>query len=79
MACARCDFYIPKPSAKGQIIEARSGMDRRLAIIPLTDDERSAVEGDSRALGILLDKLADTPTPDGSMRNDMMSNRLAPS
>jgi hypothetical protein len=54
-------------------------MDRRLEIIPLTDDERSAVEGDSRALGILLDKLADTPTPDGSMRNDMMANRLAPS
>jgi integrase len=79
MACARCDFYIPKPSAKGQIIEARKGMDRRLAIIPLTDDERSAVEGDSRALDILLDKLADTPTPDGSMRNDMTANRLAPS
>ena len=37
MACARCDFYIPKPSGKAQLLEAKADVDRRLALIPLTD------------------------------------------
>jgi integrase len=57
MACARCDFYIPKPSAKALLLEAKSGIDRRLALIPLTDGERAAVEQDQQALGKLLDGL----------------------
>jgi integrase len=65
MACARCDFYVPKPSAKAQMLEAKSDIDRRLALIPLTDGERAAVEQDQAALGKLLDGLADTPTPTG--------------
>lgn len=66
MACARCDFYIPKPSARAHLLEAREGVDHRLAVIPLTDDERAAAEDDGRALDALLDKLADVPTPAGS-------------
>lgn len=65
MACARCDFYIPKPSSKAQLLEAKSDIDRRLALVPLTDGERAAVEQDQQALGKLLDGLADTPTPAG--------------
>ena len=65
MACARCDFYVPKPSSKAQLLEAKSGIDRRLALIPLTDGERAAVEQDQQAHGKLLDGLADTPTPAG--------------
>lgn len=65
MACARCDFYVPKPSARAQLLEAKSDIDRRLALIPLTDGERAAVEQDQQALGKLLDGLADTPTPAG--------------
>lgn len=65
MACARCDCYIPKPSGKAQLLEAKADVDRRLALIPLTDGERAAVEQDQQALGKLLGSLADTPTPAG--------------
>ena len=65
MACARCDFYIPKPSGRAQLLEAKADVDRRLAVIPLTDSERDAVEQDQQALGKLLDALANTPTPAG--------------
>lgn len=65
MACARCDFYIPKPSGKAQLLEAKTAVDRRLALIPLTDGERAAVELDKQALNQLLEALVDVPTPAG--------------
>jgi hypothetical protein len=65
MACARCDFYIPKPSGKAQMLKAKADVDRRLALIPLTDGERAAIEQDRLALDRLLEGLADTPTPAG--------------
>ena len=65
MACARCDFYIPKPSGKAQLLEAKTDIDRRLALIPLTDGERAAVEQDQKAINKLLEGLANTPTPAG--------------
>ncbi|MGE5768779.1 MAG: site-specific integrase, partial [Betaproteobacteria bacterium] len=65
MACARCDFYIPKPSGRAQLLEAKADIDRRLALIPLTEAERMAVEQDQQALGKLLESLADIPTPAG--------------
>ncbi len=37
MACARCDFYIPKPSSEAQLLEAKHGLQRMLVQIPLTD------------------------------------------
>ena len=37
----------------------------RLALIPLTDGERAAIEQDRQALDQLLEGLADTPTPAG--------------
>ena len=65
MACARCNFYVPKASARAQLLEARTGLLRMLQEIPLTDDERAAVDGDSEALQRLLTRLAGTPTPSG--------------
>ena len=65
MACARCDFYLPKASSEMQLLEAKQGLQRMLVEIPLTDDERAAVEGDQNAVGRLIDLLADTPTPAG--------------
>jgi hypothetical protein len=44
MACARCDFYVPKDSTRAQLLEARGNLQRMLAQIPLTDDEQAAVE-----------------------------------
>jgi len=65
MACARCDFYTPKDSTKAQLLEASANLQRMLATIPLTDDERVAVDDGHTAVTALLDRLADVPTPAG--------------
>ena len=65
MACAKCDFYTPKDSTKGQLLEAKDNLQRMLASIPLTDDEPDAVDDGQAALDKLLERLADVPTPAG--------------
>lgn len=64
MACARCDFYVPKQSSQADLITSKVGMLRMLQEIPLTDDERAAVDGDVAAIDRLLKRLETTPTPD---------------
>jgi hypothetical protein len=64
MACARRDFYVPKQSSRAELIAAKAGMIRMLEEIPLTDDEKAAVDGDVHAVERLLNRLATTPTPD---------------
>ena len=44
MACARCDFYMPKESSKAQSIEAKANLLRLTQEIPLNEDELRAVE-----------------------------------
>jgi integrase len=65
MACAKCDFYTPKNSAKAQLIEAKGNLQRMLVNIPLTEDERAAADDGQAALDSLLDQLSDAPTPAG--------------
>ena len=65
MACARCDFYTPKDSTKAQLLEAKDNLQRMLAAIPLTDDERAAVDDGHTAVNALLARLTDVPTPAG--------------
>ncbi len=65
MACARCDFYLPKGSTQSQLLEAKDNLQRMLATIPLTDEERAAVEEGAEALDRLLERLAEVPTPTG--------------
>jgi hypothetical protein len=65
MACARCDFYTPMESSKGQLLEAKDNLQEMLANIPLTDDERAAVDDGQTALDKLPERLADSPTPTG--------------
>jgi integrase len=65
MACARCDFYLPKASSRAQLLEANASLQRMMLTIPLTDDERAAVEEGADAVQRLLARLADTPTPAG--------------
>jgi len=71
MACARCDFYVPKGSSKAQLLEAKSNLQRMLVQIPLTDGERAAVEEGAAAVEQLLERLADTPTPAGPTPREM--------
>lgn len=64
-ACARCDFYVPKGSTKSQLLEAKENLQRMLAMIPLTEEERAAVEEGATALEQRLQHLTDVPTPSG--------------
>jgi hypothetical protein len=65
MACARCDFYLPKGSTKAQLLEAKGNLQRMLTEIRLTDDERAAVTDGTVAVNTLLERLGDVPTPTG--------------
>jgi integrase-like protein len=65
MACAKCDFYTPKASSNALLLEAKDNLQRMLAAVPLTDDERAAVNDGHAALDQLLQRLADVPTPAG--------------
>src|SRR5690606_35599222 len=65
-ACARCDFYTPKVSSTGQPIEAKHNLQRMPAAIPLTDDERAAVEDGQATVDQFLARLADVATPAGA-------------
>jgi integrase len=65
MACAKCSFYLPKASAKGQLLESRSNLLRMRQEIPLTEDEIAAVDEDIEALERLSNSLSDVPTPAG--------------
>jgi hypothetical protein len=65
MACAKCSFYLPKDSTKALFLEGRANLQRMMPEIPLTDEEKSAVEDGIDALNKLTDSLAEVPTPDG--------------
>ena len=79
MACARCDFYLPKGSTTAQLLEARGNLRRMLLRIPLTDDERVAVEDGVTAVEQLLDRLSGVPTPPGpTPRRIDVSGRTLP-
>lgn len=65
MACAGCDFNLPKASARAQALESKTSIGRYLEAVPLTADERAIVEGDLDKLDGLIRKLDNVPTLDG--------------
>ena len=65
MACAGCDFNIPKDSAKGEALAAKTFLHRDLEEVPLAPDEQQIIKGDLQKLDIMLDKLKNIPTLDG--------------
>ena len=71
LACARCPFYLPKNTTKGQLLEVKSGIEQMLEQLDLTDDERQALEDDREAITALAAKLADVPTPAGPTPNQL--------
>ncbi len=71
MACARCDFNLPKESSRAQALEARTSVQRLLEEVPLSDDERTAAEGDRDAVDRLIGKLEDQVTLDGRTRREI--------
>ncbi|MFF7987719.1 hypothetical protein ACFZDK_53275 [Streptomyces sp. NPDC007901] len=72
MACARCDFYMPKESSRAQLLEAKNNLQCMRATIPLTDEEQAAVDVGRVALDRLLERLANVPTPSGSIPRPLL-------
>lgn len=65
MACAKCDFYMPKESTAALLLEGKTHLLRLLQEIPLGEAEQAAVEDGVAAYENLLSKLTDVPTPAG--------------
>ncbi|MBI4496610.1 MAG: tyrosine-type recombinase/integrase [Chloroflexi bacterium] len=78
MACAKCSFYRPKGSSQAQLLEGKANLLRYRQEIPLTEDERAAVDDGVAALEQLLARLADIPTPDGGPAPRQRGPRLLP-
>jgi integrase len=71
MACPKCDFYNPKESSRGQLLEAKDNLIRLLQELPLTEEERACVDGDLTSLDQLVARLADRPTPSGQTPKEL--------
>jgi integrase len=71
MACARCDFYLPKDSAEAQMLEGKDNLLRLRQEIPLNESELAAVEEGVAAYERLINKLRDVPTPAGATPRQM--------
>lgn len=63
MACARCDFYVPKQSSRAQSIEAKANLLRLKQEIPLNEDELRAVEDGISGHERLVHQLSSIPCP----------------
>ena len=61
MACAKCDFYMPKESTASLLLEGKTHLLRLLQEIPLGEAEQAAVEDGVAAYENLLSKLTDVP------------------
>lgn len=75
MACPKCPFYVAKDSAKGHFLESQVNLQSMLQKIPLTEDERAAVEEGVELFKKLCSKLADVPTPGGPTPNELTEAR----
>jgi hypothetical protein len=71
MACARCSFYRPKGSTQAQLLEGKANLVQMLQEIPLSEEERAAVEDGIEAMEKLCQQLADVPTPAGPTPNQL--------
>ncbi|QHD05016.1 tyrosine-type recombinase/integrase [Pseudomonas sp. R76] len=75
MACAGCDFNLPKASARAQALESKASIRRYLEAVPLTADEKAIVEGDLAKLEGLIQKLDNVPTLDGRTPHEIETKK----
>jgi hypothetical protein len=75
MACARCSFYRPKGSTQAQLLEGKANLLHMLQEIPLSEEERAAVEDGIAAMEHLCQQLADVPTPAGPTPNQLVMGK----
>jgi hypothetical protein len=62
MACLKCPMYVPQTT--GKLIEARQGILRLLAEVPLSDEEKAVAEGDVSALNRYIQKRSNVSAPE---------------
>jgi hypothetical protein len=79
MACAKCAFYRPKESSHALLLEGKANLLRLRQDIPLTDDERAAVDDGLAALEKLCSELTDVPTPGGPTPRQLHTSLPGPS
>jgi hypothetical protein len=75
MACAGCDFNLPKVSARAQALESKASIRRYLETVPLTADEKAIVEGDLEKLNDVIRKLDNIPTLDGRTPHEIENKK----
>lgn len=78
MACAKCSFYRPKGSTQAQLLEGKANLLHMLQEIPLSEEERAAVEDGIEAMEQLCRQLADVPTPAGPTPNQLVTGKHEP-
>ena len=66
-------LYVPKESARAQMLEAKSNLLRLQQEIPLTEPEIAAVEEGVAAYKTLVDSLQDVRTPAGQTPREIAS------
>ncbi len=71
MACARCPFYRPKESLADQLLEGQANLLRMLEFVQLTEEEKLLVTEGIELHQVLIEQLADTPTPTGLTPREM--------
>lgn len=67
--CALCSYYLPTGSSQAQLVEGKANLLRMQQEIPLTEEERSAVDDGIEAFERLLQKLEGAPRPAQLMLN----------
>ena len=65
MACAGCDFNVPKTTARAHALESQASIRRYLEEVPLSPDERLIVQGDAEKIAAFIQRLSVVATPDG--------------
>lgn len=75
MACARCGYYVPKESTKGELLTALGANEALYEEIPIRDEERLALEGDAEAVRLLVGGFDDTPAGDGRTPSEIQAQR----
>lgn len=71
VACARCDWYLPKGSGFAQYLESKANVARMKEEIPPTEEERAIIDGDIAALEALCTKLEHVPTLAGATPQEL--------
>lgn len=71
MACIKCSLFMPKESTKGQMLQAVAHNERLYEEVPIREDERRALEGDTDAIQKIFHEAEGTPAPDGTIRTTL--------